>query len=70
MTDIYKLDDACCSRRDLPKGVYVRHDIVPAFFLFLGCNLELLRGEMLHTTHTINIMVSIIYICQNDHWLI
>jgi hypothetical protein len=48
--DVYKLYNPCCCRRDLPKGMYVRHDIVSAFLLFLGCDLELLWGEMLYNT--------------------
>jgi hypothetical protein len=49
--DRYELDNTRSSWRDLPKGVYVRHDIVSAFLLFLRCDLELFGGEVLINQH-------------------
>ena len=43
------LDDPSCSRRDCTKGVYVRHNVVAAFLLFRGSDLELFRGKVLRT---------------------
>src|ERR1700691_771875 len=49
--DKYELDNTRSSWRDLPKGVYVRHDVVSAFLLFLRCDLGLFGGEVLIDQH-------------------
>ena len=45
--DVDVLDDPSCSRRDRAKGVYMRHNVVAAFLLFHGSDLELFRGKVL-----------------------
>ena len=49
--DRYELDNTRSSWRDLSKGVYVRHDVVSTFLLFLRCDLELFGGEVLINQH-------------------
>ena len=44
---VHVLDDPSRSRRDRAKGVYVRHNVVAAFLLFHGSDLELFRGKVL-----------------------
>lgn len=44
---VHVLDDPSRSRRDRAKGVYVRHNVVAAFLLFHGSDLELLGGKVL-----------------------
>ena len=50
-SDRYELNNTRRGRRDLPKGMYVCHDIVSALLLFFGCDLELRRGEVLIDQH-------------------
>jgi hypothetical protein len=52
--DKHELDNTRGSRRDLSKGMDVRHDIMSTLLLLLGCNLKLFGREMQIDLHLLD----------------
>jgi len=42
-----QVDDACCGRGNLSKGVDMSHNIMTPFFLLCSCDFKLFRSEVL-----------------------